>query len=253
MITLEKVNKYFNKGKKNQIHVINDTSLKLPDQGLVALLGESGCGKTTLLNVIGGLDKVKSGNIYINGQKITRKNTYQIDKIRNLNIGYIFQDYKLIDNLSVYDNVALALKQIGIKDKNEIQKRVNDCLETLGIYRFHARPASMLSGGERQRVGIARALAASPAILLMDEPFSAVDEITRTQLQKEMKEIHEKTKITVMFVTHDIREALYLADKVLVMQNGIVHQFDTPNEVLNHPATPFVEKLLERTKFILNK
>lgn len=87
----------------------------------------------------------------------------------------------------------------------------------------------------------------------MDEPFSAVDEITRTQLQKEMKEIHEKTKITVMFVTHDIREALYLADKVLVMQNGIVHQFDTPNEVLNHPATPFVEKLLERTKFILNK
>ena len=110
-----------------------------------------------------------------------------------------------------------------------------------------------LSGGQQQRVGIARALAASPAILLMDEPFSAVDEITRTQLQKEMKEIHEKTKITVMFVTHDIREALYLADKVLVMQDGIIHQFDTPDEVLNHPATPFVEKLLERTKFILNK
>ena len=189
MITLEKVNKYFNKGKKNQIHVINDTSLKLPDQGLVALLGESGCGKTTLLNVIGGLDKVKSGSIYINGQKITRRNTYKIDKIRNLNIGYIFQDYKLIDNLSVYDNVALALKQIGIKDKNEIQKRVNYCLETLGIYRFRARPASMLSGGERQRVGIARAIVKNPEVILADEPTGNLDSKNSLEIMKIIKSI----------------------------------------------------------------
>ena len=122
MIRLNNVDKYFNKGKKNQIHVINNISLELEDNGLVALLGPSGCGKTTLLNSIGGLDKIKSGEITINDDNISSKFTGKVDKIRNLNIGYIFQDYKLIDNLSVYDNVALVLKMIGIKDKKEIKK-----------------------------------------------------------------------------------------------------------------------------------
>ena len=108
MIELRSVNKYFNKGKKNEIHVINNTTLNL-DKGLVAFLGNSGCGKTTLLNTIGGLDKIKKGSIYVNGQKISSKLSYKVDKIRNLNVGYIFQDYKLIDNMSVYDNVALVL------------------------------------------------------------------------------------------------------------------------------------------------
>ena len=109
MIKIENINKYFNRHKKNQIHVIDNTSLTLEDTGLVALLGPSGSGKTTLLNVIGGLDKVQKGKIFINDQKITSKFSYKVDKIRNLNIGYIFQDYKLVDNLSVYDNVALSL------------------------------------------------------------------------------------------------------------------------------------------------
>ena len=231
MITLEKVNKYFNKGKKNQIHVINDTSLKLPDQGLVALLGESGCGKTTLLNVIGGLDKVKSGNIYINGQKITRKNTCQIDKIRNLNIGYIFQDYKLIDNLSVYDNVALALKQIGIKDKNEIQKRVNYCLETLGIYRFHARPASMLSGGERQRVGIARAIVKNPEVILADEPTGNLDSKNSLEIMKIIKSI-SKTKLVIL-VTHEVNLAHFYADRIIELEDGKILKDYKNTEVKN--------------------
>ena len=114
MIKLENVNKYYNRYKKNEIHVINNTSLKLDNTGLVALLGPSGCGKTTLLNAIGGLDKVTSGKIYIDGKKLPR-NSNKVDKIRNLNIGYIFQDYYLVDSLSVYDNVALALKITGIK------------------------------------------------------------------------------------------------------------------------------------------
>ena len=152
------------------------------------------------------------------------------------------------------ENIAYVPNLIHENDSEKTDEAIDKWLDIVGLdSSILSRYPHELSGGQQQRVGIARALAASPAILLMDEPFSAVDEITRTQLQKEMKEIHEKTKITVMFVTHDIREALYLADKVLVMQNGIVHQFDTPNEVLNHPATPFVEKLLERTKFILNK
>lgn len=169
MIEIKKLNKYFNKGKKNQIHVINNTSITLPDNGLVALLGPSGCGKTTLLNAIGGLDKVKSGNIYINGEKITSKFSYKVDKIRNLSVGYIFQDYKLIDNLSVYDNVAIVLKMIGIKDKEEIKKRVEYVLDKVGMLRFKKRPAEMLSGGERQRVGIARAIVKDPDIILADE------------------------------------------------------------------------------------
>lgn len=116
MITINNINKYFNRRKKNEIHVINNTSLEFDNTGLVALLGPSGSGKTTLLNVIGGLDKVNSGNIFINGKKITRFSTSKIDEIRNLNIGYIFQNYNLIDDLSVFDNVAITLKMIGIKD-----------------------------------------------------------------------------------------------------------------------------------------
>ena len=168
MIILDKVNKYFNKGRKNEVHVIDNTTLTLGDTGLVALLGPSGCGKTTLLNTIGGLDRIKRGKIIIDGKKISSRSYRKVDKIRNLNIGYIFQDYKLIDNLSVYDNVALVLKMIGIKDKKEIKKRVEYVLDKTGMLRYKRRPASMLSGGERQRVGIARAIVKDPSIILAD-------------------------------------------------------------------------------------
>ena len=126
MIRLEKVNKYFNRFKKNQIHVINNTSLELGESGLVAFLGESGCGKTTLLNAIGGLNRINSGKIFINGKKLPRKCGYRKDKMRTLNIGYIFQDYNLIDDMTVFDNISLSLKMIGIKDKNIIKERVNN-------------------------------------------------------------------------------------------------------------------------------
>ena len=174
MIRINELNKYYNKGRRNQIHVINNTNLELPDKGLIALLGPSGCGKTTLLNAIGGLDRVNKGSIYINDKKITSRWSYKVDKIRNLNIGYIFQDYKLIDDMSVYDNVAIALKMIGIKDKKEIKTRVEYILERVGMYRYRYRPCGMLSGGERQRVGIARALVKNPDIILADEPTGAV-------------------------------------------------------------------------------
>jgi len=154
MIEIKNLNKYFNKGRKNEIHVIDNTSLTLPDKGLVSLLGESGCGKTTMLNAIGGLDTVRSGSIFINGQKISGHNVHAIDKIRNLSVGYIFQDYKLIDDISVFDNVALALKMVGIKDKNEIKVRVEYVLDKVGILRYRYRPAATLSGGERQRFEI---------------------------------------------------------------------------------------------------
>ena len=230
MIKLENVNKYYNKGKKNQIHVIDNTTLELGEKGLVALLGPSGCGKTTLLNVIGGLDKIKKGKIFVNGQKISARRAYKVDKIRNLNIGYIFQDYKLIDNLSVYDNVAIVLKMIGIKDKNEIKKRVEFILNSLNIYRFKSRPASMLSGGQRQRVGIARALVKDPDIILADEPTGNLDSKNSLEIMNIIKAI-SKNRLVIL-VTHETELAHFYADRIIEIEDGKIEK-DYVNENKN--------------------
>lgn len=220
MIRLEHVNKYFNKGKKNEIHVINDLNLKLNNNGLVCLLGPSGCGKTTILNAVGGLDKVRNGKIYIDDERITKRSIKKIDKIRNLKIGYIFQDYKLIDNLSVFDNVALVLKMIGIKDKDEIKKRVDYVLETLNIYRYRYRLASMLSGGERQRVAIARAIVKDPDIILADEPTGNLDSKNSLEIMNIIKCISKKR--LVILVTHEVNLAKFYADRIIELEDGKV-------------------------------
>ena len=220
MIRIEKLNKYFNKGKKNQLHVIDETSLELPNHGLVALLGESGSGKTTLLNVIGGLDKANSGNIYINDQKVTSKLVSRVDRIRNLNVGYIFQDYKLVDNMSVFDNVALSLKILGIKDKKEIKKRVEFILDKLNILRFKYRPAEMLSGGERQRVGIARALVKNPNVILADEPTGNLDSKNSLEIMNIIKAISRER--LVILVTHERDLASFFASRIIEIEDGKV-------------------------------
>lgn len=218
MIKIEKLNKYYNKGKKNQIHVIDNTDVTLPDNGLVAILGPSGCGKTTLLNCIGGLDKAKSGNIYINNKKITPGSTYKADKIRDLSIGYIFQDYKLIDNMSVFDNVALVLKMIGLKDKNEIKRRVEFILDKVGMLRYRYRPCEMLSGGERQRVGIARAIVKNPDIILADEPTGNLDSTNSVEIMNIIKSI-SKEKLVIL-VTHERELAEFYASRVIEIRDG---------------------------------
>ena len=200
MLELKKVNKYFNRHKKNELHVINNTSLTIKDNGLVALLGPSGCGKTTLLNAIGGLDKVKKGSIYINGEKVNSRLSSKVDRIRNISVGYIFQDYKLIENLSVYDNVAIVLKMLGIKDKQEIKLRVEYVLEKVGMLRYKKRPASMLSGGQQQRVGIARAIVKDPDIILADEPTGNLDSKNSLEIMNIIKAI-SKDRL-VLLVTH---------------------------------------------------
>ena len=220
MLELNHVNKYFNKGKKNQVHVIDNTSIKLESHGLVALLGPSGCGKTTLLNTIGGLDKVKSGSIYINGKKINSIFSHKVDTIRNLEIGYIFQDYKLIDNLSVFDNVALVLTMIGIKDKKEIKKRVEYVLNKVGMLRFQKRPAGMLSGGERQRVGIARAIVKDPSIILADEPTGNLDSKNSLEVMKIIKAI-SKDRLVIL-VTHEQNLAKFYASRIIEIKDGKV-------------------------------
>lgn len=227
MVTLNNVNKYFNHHKKNEIHVINNTSLTL-EKGLVSFLGNSGSGKTTLLNIIGGLDKFNKGSLYINDIKITKYNYYKMDKIRNLNIGYIFQDYKLIDSLTVYENVALVLKMIGIKNKQEIKKRVTYVLEATGIYRYRNRLASMLSGGERQRVGIARALVKNPDIILADEPTGNLDSKNSLEVMNIIKAISKKR--LVILVTHEVDLAKFYSDRIIEIQDGkVVNDYNNTN------------------------
>ena len=229
MIKIEKVNKYFNRRRRNEIHIINNTSLELENKGLVAILGQSGSGKTTLLNAIGGLDKVSNGKIYINGKKITRRRTNTVDKIRNLNIGYIFQDYKLIENMSVFDNVAIALRMIGIKNKKEIQKRVNYVLEAVNMYRYRNRPAQMLSGGEKQRVAIARAIVKNPSIVIADEPTGNLDSKNSLEIMNIIKAI-SKEKLVIL-VTHEVDLAKFYATRVVELQDGkIVNDYSNESK-----------------------
>lgn len=220
MIKIEKVNKYFNRRRKNEIHIINNTSLELEDKGLVAILGQSGSGKTTLLNVIGGLDKVNKGKIYVNGEKITKRTSHTVDRIRNLNIGYIFQDYKLIENMSVFDNIAISLRMIGLKNKKEIAKRVNYVLEAVNMYRYRNRPASMLSGGEKQRVAIARAIVKNPSIVIADEPTGNLDSKNSLEIMNIIKAI-SKEKLVIL-VTHEVDLAKFYATRTIEVQDGKV-------------------------------
>lgn len=227
MVKLEKVNKYFNRRKNSQIHIINNTSLELENAGLVAILGNSGSGKTTLLNAIGGLDKVNSGKIYINGKKITRRRASTVDKIRGLNIGYIFQDYKLMEDMSVYDNVAISLKMIGVKNKQEIQRRVNYVLEAVNMYRYRNRHAGMLSGGEKQRVAIARAIVKNPSIVIADEPTGNLDSKNSLEIMNIIKAL-SKNRLVIL-VTHEVELANFYASRIIKIQDGKVVE-DYKNE-----------------------
>ncbi len=218
MVRLEHVNKYFNKRKKNQIHVIDNTSLELEQTGMVALLGPSGCGKTTLLNAIGGLDKVHNGNIYINGEKITGRMSGKIDKIRTLNVGYIFQNYNLVENMTVFDNVAIALKMTGVKNQKEIEEKVNYVLEKVGMYRYRNRYADMLSGGERQRVGIARAIVKNPAIIIADEPTGNLDSRNTIEVMNIIRSISQDK--LVILVTHEEKLAEFYASRIIRLKDG---------------------------------
>lgn len=229
---------------------INNFNLKINKGDFVTVIGSSGCGKTTILKMINSLIKPDSGNIYVNGKDIAQGDVVELRRT----IGYAIQGTMLFPHLNIRDNIAYVPNLINEKDEKKTEEAINKWLDIVGLDKsILNRYPHELSGGQQQRVGIARSLAASPDILLMDEPFSAVDEITRNQLQKEIKDIHKQTKITIVFVTHDIREALFLGDRVLVMQKGKICQYDTPEMVLNNPATDFVDKLLERIRIIKSK
>lgn len=220
MIEVVRAKKYYNRFKRNQVTAIDNTSLSFGDSGLVAILGNSGCGKTTLLNMIGGLDKPDSGKIFVNGKRMNSIFSGHTDNIRNKNIGYIFQNYHLVDDMTVFDNVAMPLKMLGVRKKDKLKENVYYALEMVGLYRYRNRPATALSGGERQRVGIARAIVKNPGIIIADEPTGNLDSGNSIEVMNIIKAI-SKEKLVIL-VTHERTLAKFYADRIIEIVDGKV-------------------------------
>ncbi len=217
MIKINNLNKYYNKGKNNEIHVINDISLELPDVGFVSILGQSGSGKTTLLNVIGGLDSA-TGSIIYDDNKFDHYQMSKIDEYRAKNIGYIFQNYNLVDDMTIFDNLKIVLEAIGVTDLDEIKKRCDYVLRAVGLYKFRKKLANELSGGQLQRVSIARALVKNSKIIIADEPTGNLDSNNSIEIMNILKKISEKS--LVILVTHNQNLASVYSDIILDIVDG---------------------------------
>ncbi len=238
--------RHIKKGYGDKV-ILKDFNLSIEKGEFVTIIGSSGCGKTTALKLVNGLLSPASGDILINGENIRKKDQTELRR----NIGYAIQGSVLFPHMTVEQNISYVPNLLNKRNRQKTREAVSKWMRIVGLdEEMKSRYPSELSGGQQQRVGIARALAASPEILLMDEPFGAVDELTRAQLQTELRRIYEQTGITVLFVTHDISEALKLGTKVLVMDKGEIQQYAAPQELLRHPATDFVKKLVERERRI---
>lgn len=222
--------------------VIPDLSFTINQGEFVTILGSSGSGKTTTLKMVNGLLKADAGEILIDGQKISDSDLVQLRR----HMGYVVQQIGLFPHMTIAENIAVVPKMLQW-DQEKITQRVNELLKLVQLdpQKYASRYPSQLSGGQQQRIGVARALAVNPPYVLFDEPFGALDALTRIELQKEIKQIHESlANKTFMFVTHDINEALFLGQRVMVMHEGRIEQFATPEEIVENPATPFVKELL---------
>lgn len=231
MIKIDKLNKYYNKKASNEIHVINDVTLELPDKGLIAIFGTSGSGKTTLLNAISGLDKVDSGRIEIDGNVFDKYDCKQWDSLRNREIGYIFQNYNLIDDISVYENIDMALKLAGVANEKEREERIVYTLDLLGLLKYKKRRPTTLSGGQQQRVAIARALCKHPKIIIADEPTGNLDERNTVAVMDLLKQISKFC--LVLLVTHEPKLVEYYADEALHIVDGKVVSRETKSADAN--------------------
>ncbi|MDR3322683.1 MAG: sulfate ABC transporter ATP-binding protein [Zoogloeaceae bacterium] len=229
-IEVRNINKQF-----GNFVALDDVSLDFPTGQLVALLGPSGCGKTTLLRIIAGLESADQGHVLLEGEDAS--NTH----VRERQVGFVFQHYALFRHMSVFENVAFGLRVKARKPPEaEIRKKVHALLDLVQLDWLADRFPAQLSGGQRQRIALARALAVEPRVLLLDEPFGALDAKVRKELRRWLRQLHDELHITSIFVTHDQEEALEVADRVVLMNRGRVEQIGSPEEVYQHPATPFV-------------
>ena len=231
-IQVKNIEKHF-----GAFHALNNISLDFPDGQLVALLGPSGCGKTTLLRIIAGLESADGGQVILEGEDATNVH------VREREVGFVFQHYALFRHMSVFDNIAFGLRvrpRATRPSEAEIKKRVTRLLDLVQLGFLADRYPAQLSGGQRQRIALARALAVEPRVLLLDEPFGALDAKVRKELRRWLRTLHDELHITSIFVTHDQEEALEVADQIIVMNKGNVEQIGSPREVYEKPATPFV-------------
>lgn len=235
-IEVKNINKSFGDFK-----ALNDVSLEFPTGKLVALLGPSGCGKTTLLRIIAGLESADSGQVILDGVDASDSH------VRERQVGFVFQHYALFKHMTVFENVAFGLRVKPKKQRPveaEIGRKVHELLKLVQLDWLADRFPSQLSGGQRQRIALARALAVEPKVLLLDEPFGALDAKVRKELRRWLRRLHDEIHVTSIFVTHDQEEALEVADEVVLMNQGRVEQVGTPDQVYDHPATPFVYSFL---------
>lgn len=224
-----------------ETEVLHGIDLAVHRGEFLTIVGRSGCGKTTLLKMVNALEYPDRGRVLVNGEEVQEKNRVELRR----SIGYVIQSVGLFPNMTVARNVAYVPRLTHAWSKAQERDEVARLLATVGLDpAIASRYPSELSGGQRQRVGIARGLAAKPLIMLMDEPFGAVDEITRRALQDELLDLQRRLGLTIMLVTHDIREALKLGDRVLVMEDGRIAQLGSPSELVEHPADSFVEELI---------
>ncbi|OOG39905.1 sulfate/molybdate ABC transporter ATP-binding protein [Polaromonas sp. A23] len=231
-IEIRNINKHF-----GNFRALNDVSLDIESGELVALLGPSGCGKTTLLRIIAGLETADQGSILFSGEDTTDVH------VRERQVGFVFQHYALFRHMTVFENVAFGLrvKSRGLRPSDAvIKKKVHELLGLVQLDWLADRFPSQLSGGQRQRIALARALAVEPKVLLLDEPFGALDAKVRKELRRWLRRLHDDLHVTSIFVTHDQEEALEVADRVVLMNQGKVEQIGSPQQVWDHPASPFV-------------
>ncbi|WP_042223667.1 ABC transporter ATP-binding protein [Oceanobacillus manasiensis] len=241
MIEFDKVKKVYPDGTE----AISDFSLKVEPGEIVTLIGPSGCGKTTAMKMVNRLIEPSAGDIYINERKI---NSYNINELR-WNIGYVLQEIALFPHMTIGENISVVPEMKKWK-KNKVKNRIDDLLEMVGLdpVTYQKRMPRELSGGQQQRIGVVRALAADPDIILMDEPFSALDPISREQLQTDIRTLQKEIKKTILFVTHDMDEAMALGDRVCLMKDGKIVQFDTPQQLILNPKTEFVKNFIGERK-----
>lgn len=235
-IEIRNINKQF-----GQFRALNEINLSIHSGELVALLGPSGCGKTTLLRIIAGLEQPDSGSIIFHGQDVS------VHDVRKRNVGFVFQHYALFRHMTVFDNVAfgLRMKPKNIRpSKRDIEKKVHELLNLVQLDWLGDRYPEQLSGGQRQRIALARALIVEPSILLLDEPFGALDAKVRKELRRWLSQLHEDIDLTSVFVTHDQEEAMEVADRIVLMNKGVIEQIGTPAEVYNNLASEFVYHFL---------